>query len=110
MLVKHEWIPWANERQGGEIGQVVHAEGFPGCVGFIDGTSVLLSQKPAIDEEVYFDRKHRYFQYSVAMQVTCDVDKHIVMMYVGCPGSRADSTVFKQMRNPTNASHLGSTY
>ena len=31
------------------------------------------------------------------MQVICDVDKRIIMMHVGCPGSCADSTVFKWM-------------
>jgi hypothetical protein len=35
-------------------------EGFPGCVGFIDGTMIPLSQKPKINGEVYFDRKKRY--------------------------------------------------
>lgn len=31
------------------------------------------------------------------MQVVCDVDKRIIAMHVGCPGSCADSTVFKRM-------------
>lgn len=31
------------------------------------------------------------------MQVVCDVDKRIIAVYVGAPGSCADSTVFKKM-------------
>jgi len=31
------------------------------------------------------------------MQVVCDVDKRIIGMHVGCPGSCADSSVFKRM-------------
>jgi hypothetical protein len=34
-------------------------EGFPGCVGFVDGTTIPLSQKPPIDGNHYFDRKKR---------------------------------------------------
>ncbi|KAE9352636.1 hypothetical protein PF008_g5372 [Phytophthora fragariae] len=36
---------------------VMAAEGFPGCVGFVDGTALPLSQRPAIDGSSYFDRK-----------------------------------------------------
>ncbi|KAI8456254.1 hypothetical protein BY996DRAFT_6518608 [Phakopsora pachyrhizi] len=32
-------------------------EGFPNCVGFVDGTPLPLSQKPALDENVYYDCK-----------------------------------------------------
>ncbi|KAI9231121.1 MAG: hypothetical protein BYD32DRAFT_230174 [Podila humilis] len=63
MSVKHEWISWPKERRREEIGREMRTEGFPGCVGFIDGTGVPLSQKPAIDGEAYFDRKHRYFRF-----------------------------------------------
>jgi hypothetical protein len=31
------------------------------------------------------------------MQVICDVDKQIIGVHIGCPGSCVDSTVFKQM-------------
>ena len=39
-------------------------EGFPGCVGFVDGTTITLSQKPALNGNVYWDRKKMYFFYS----------------------------------------------
>lgn len=55
-----EWISWPNAARRREIGCVMRAEGFPNCVGFIDGTTIPLSQKPALDGEVYFDRKKRY--------------------------------------------------
>lgn len=60
MSVRGEWVSWPDETRRGEIGQVMRLEGFPGCVGFIDGTTIPLSQKPAIDGEVYYDRKGRY--------------------------------------------------
>jgi hypothetical protein len=55
-----EWIVWPDKDRRVEIGQVMELEGFPGCVGFIDGTTIPLSQKPAMDGEVYYDRKKRY--------------------------------------------------
>lgn len=57
--VLREWIVWPDVERRREIGRVMREEGFPGCVGFIDGTTIPLSQKPAIDGEVYFDRKKR---------------------------------------------------
>ncbi|KAF9934820.1 hypothetical protein FBU30_010793 [Linnemannia zychae] len=57
--VRDEWISWPDQRRRTEIGQVMREEGFPGCIGFIDGTTICLSQKPARDGETYFDRKKR---------------------------------------------------
>jgi hypothetical protein len=54
-----DWIKWPDESRQSEIGQVMREEGFPGCVGFIDGTTINISQKPARDGESYFDRKKR---------------------------------------------------
>jgi hypothetical protein len=48
---------WPNADHSEEISRMIAIEGFPGCVGFIDGTTLPLAQKPALDGEVYFDRK-----------------------------------------------------
>ncbi|CAH7672339.1 hypothetical protein PPACK8108_LOCUS7149, partial [Phakopsora pachyrhizi] len=37
-----------------ESSQVMQLEGIPNFVGFVDGTSLPLSQKPALDGNVYF--------------------------------------------------------
>ncbi|KAG0337868.1 hypothetical protein BG005_003924, partial [Podila minutissima] len=57
MSVRHEWIRWPDERRREEISEVMSLEGFPGCIGFVDGTTIPLSQKPALDGETYYDRK-----------------------------------------------------
>ncbi|KAK3806915.1 MAG: hypothetical protein J3R72DRAFT_358279, partial [Linnemannia gamsii] len=54
---RDEWIQWPNANRRHEISLVMANEGFSGCVGFIDGTTLPLSQKPALDGEVYYDRK-----------------------------------------------------
>lgn len=58
--IRKEWVKWPDYQRRIEIGQVMSKEGFPNCIGFIDGTMLPLSQKPAIDGEVYFDWKKRY--------------------------------------------------
>ncbi|KAF9200375.1 hypothetical protein BGZ59_003345, partial [Podila verticillata] len=45
-----DWIMWPNPKRRKEIGQVMKKEGFPSCIGFIDGTTIPLSQKPALDD------------------------------------------------------------
>lgn len=59
MVIEDRWIVWPDAERRREIGQVLRSEGFPGCVGFIDGTTIPLSQKPAVHGEVYFDHKKR---------------------------------------------------
>ncbi|ETL91203.1 hypothetical protein L917_10230 [Phytophthora nicotianae] len=68
--------------------------GFRGCVGFIDGTTIPLSQKPAVDGECYFDQRHHY---SVNAQVVCDDHRRIIAFFSGWPGSCSDSTVYREM-------------
>lgn len=55
-----DWIKWPDESRRTELSQVMREEGFPGCIGFIDGTTIPLSQKPAMQGAAYFDRKSRY--------------------------------------------------
>ena len=50
---------WPTSEERLELSQVMQEEGFPGCIGFVDGTTIPLSQKPPIDGNHYFDRKKR---------------------------------------------------
>ena len=53
-------LTWPIIEERTEFSQVMHKEGFLGCIGFIDGTTIPLSQKPAQDGNHYFDWKKRY--------------------------------------------------
>ncbi|KAL6572926.1 hypothetical protein OROHE_002402 [Orobanche hederae] len=100
LQVGSEYILWPTEERRIEIGQVMEAEGFPGCVGFVDGTTIPLSEKPAINGECYWDRKHRY---SINMQIVCDVDRRIIGFSCGWPGSMHDAGLWRrsvQAKNP----------
>lgn len=54
-----DWIRWPDEQERENHGRLMRREGFPGCVGFIDGTTFPLFQKPAQEGCSYFDRKKR---------------------------------------------------
>ncbi|MBW0556163.1 hypothetical protein O181_095878 [Austropuccinia psidii MF-1] len=89
-----QYIFWPNEEQRGEISRHLAHEGFPGCVGFLDGTTIPLFQRPGVDGEVFYDRKKRY---SLNVQVACDHRKMITAILSGWPGSCGDSTMYKRM-------------
>jgi len=64
---RDQWIVWPDAARRREMRQVLEPEGFPGCVGFVDGTTLPLAQKPAADGETYHDRHERY----VKIHVNC---------------------------------------
>ena len=59
--LKKKFLNWPKVTEQSESSLVMQQEGFPGCIGFIDGTNIPLSQKPALDGNVYWDRKKRVF-------------------------------------------------
>ncbi|KAI8460483.1 hypothetical protein BY996DRAFT_8391542 [Phakopsora pachyrhizi] len=54
-----ELVIWSSEDEGKESSQVMQLEGFPKCKGFFNGTTIPLSQNPALNGNVYFDCKRR---------------------------------------------------
>jgi hypothetical protein len=87
------YLKWPDKARRQEISKVMAQEGFDGCVGFVDGTTIPLHQQPGLDEEVYWERKKRY---SINCQVVCDCDKFITLFMTGWPGSCGDSIIFKK--------------
>ncbi|EFP82451.2 uncharacterized protein PGTG_08407 [Puccinia graminis f. sp. tritici CRL 75-36-700-3] len=93
--VSTNYIVWPNKERRAEISEVMTEEGFEGCIGFVDGTTIPLHQRPGLDGEVYWDRKK---QYSINCQVICDCDRFITSFMTGWPGTCGDSLVFKNMK------------
>ncbi|KNE87435.1 hypothetical protein PSTG_19180 [Puccinia striiformis f. sp. tritici PST-78] len=54
------YVQWPNRERRAEISEVLRMEGFEGCMGFVDGTTIPLFQRPGFDGETFFDRKKRY--------------------------------------------------
>lgn len=64
------YVKWPNHAERLAIAHDLKERyGVPGCVGFVDGTDVVLSQRPHIDGEVFFSRKHKY---CLNTQIICD--------------------------------------
>ncbi|KNZ63056.1 hypothetical protein VP01_11934g2 [Puccinia sorghi] len=47
--MKSQLASWPTQEEQVELSQVMQGEGFPGGIGFLDGTTIPLSQKPPID-------------------------------------------------------------
>ncbi|MBW0548227.1 hypothetical protein O181_087942 [Austropuccinia psidii MF-1] len=54
------YLRWPNLEERQEISSYMAGEGFPGCIGFLDGTTFPLYQRPGLDGKVFFDCKSRY--------------------------------------------------
>ncbi|KAG2214626.1 hypothetical protein INT45_003978 [Circinella minor] len=88
-----KYIKWPDEAERRQIASCIQESyNFPSCVGFIDGTHMVLSQKPKKQGEVYFNRKQRY---SMNVQAICDHRRIIRHLQVGLPGCFSDSTAHK---------------
>ena len=64
---------------------------FPGCVGFLDGTNIVLQYGPSFYGESYYDRKK---QYSFNLQAISDSHRRFTYIASGFPGSVGDATAF----------------
>ncbi|CAH7666787.1 hypothetical protein BY996DRAFT_6545954 [Phakopsora pachyrhizi] len=51
----NQLVMWPSEDERKELFQVMQLEGFTKCIGFVNGTTIPLNQKPALNGNVYFD-------------------------------------------------------
>lgn len=65
---------------------------FHRCIGFLDGSIIVLQTKPLIDPEAYFSRKKNY---GFNLQAICDWDGRFIHASMGYTASTHDSTAFK---------------
>ncbi|EFP91930.2 uncharacterized protein PGTG_17957 [Puccinia graminis f. sp. tritici CRL 75-36-700-3] len=97
------YVQWPDKDRRAEISEVMRMEGFSGCVGFVDGTTIPIFQRPGFDGETFFDRKKRYFMNA---QIVCDCDRFITSFISGWPGSCGDSKVYQRMQLHQNPSQF----
>jgi hypothetical protein len=102
LSLEKEFVKWPNEHERKKISKHFYdSYGILGAVGAVDGTPVILSYRPRIDGEVFWNRKQRY---ALNIQLVCDHNKLIRSYVVGYPGSVADSVVWAQSDFMTNPS------
>ncbi|MBW0560666.1 hypothetical protein O181_100381 [Austropuccinia psidii MF-1] len=88
------YLRWPNLEEREEISLHMEGEGFPGCIGFLDGAKFPFYQRPGLDGEVFFDCKSCY---SLNAQIVCDHQKRTIALFCDWPGSCADSTLYKKL-------------
>eukprot|EP01035_Chromulina_nebulosa_P026346 gene26346-34467_t len=92
--LKDDVVKWPNELERKEISRRNKIKyGFKHCVGVVDGTPVVFSQKPAVDPSSFWSRKSHY---AINLQLICDDNKRIRFYITGWPGSVYDSTVLSR--------------
>lgn len=91
----HKIVTWPDEAERKVISRTFALKGQPNCVGIVDGTYVMLSQRPHLDGEVYWCRKCCY---AFNVQLVCDDQKYIRFYQLGYPASLYDSTVIGESR------------
>ena len=89
-----KYIFWPGDEERRLLSKKYHeAFGFEGCIGSTDGTHIVLFQKPGLDGEVFFNRKHTY---SMNVLLTFDLNRQIRYVLSGWPGSVHDNTVWEK--------------
>lgn len=96
LSIRDQVIKWPDAEERSRISERFKKNyGLGGSVGIIDGTPVVLSQRPAIDGETFFSRKGVY---CINLQLVCDDEGYIRYYITGWPGSVYDNTVFSKSR------------
>ena len=89
-------VRYPNAHQRGIIKKKIEDEfDFPNCVGFVDGTLFILTQRPHVNGSDYFTRKKNY---AVNSLIICDCEMKINAITMGWPGSVHDNRVWKNCK------------
>lgn len=81
--LRSRYLSWPTKEQRNTHSSKMALQGFPGCIGFVDGTTVPLSERPRHQGDHYYDRNG---QYSLNVQVICNTDRKIIMLLTGYTG------------------------
>ncbi|XP_049316918.1 uncharacterized protein LOC125779688 [Bactrocera dorsalis] len=90
LKLKSKFLFWPHERERQQIVSSTSTE-MPGCVGYVDGSEVKLSEAPVNEHTMYYSRKR---QYAVKLQAICDYNLRRRQLIVGYPGSVHDAKIF----------------
>ena len=99
---KRDVIKWPTEQEKNAMKLEIKTRyGFQKCVGIIDGTIIILNQRPQKFGDSYWCRK---CVYSLNVQVVCDHNCNILYYYGGWPGSVHDNRAWKNCKLYKSAS------
>ena len=95
LSLKEEFVTWPTEEEKEAMKSRLALEGWPDCIGIIDGTHVGLETRPTKYHDCYFNRKSFY---SINVTIICDDRGRILYYYAGWPGTTHDNRVFKNCK------------
>lgn len=99
LKLKPSVLSWPTEAER-KIIQETGLNVLPGCIGFVDGTEIRLEERPLINGDRYISRKQ---QYSLKLQITCDMNLNILHAVCGYPGSAHDARIFNNCALSVNS-------
>jgi hypothetical protein len=85
-------IYWPDKNERNDMKSRLSSTGFRHCVGIIDGTLIVLENKPEKFHECYYSRKSCY---ALNVMIVCDDQRRITYYYAGWPGSTHDNRVWR---------------
>ncbi|KAF9580519.1 hypothetical protein BGW38_002812, partial [Lunasporangiospora selenospora] len=80
LSLKDRVVSWPTLDERDAHSYALSQKGFPGCIGFIDGTTVPLMERPSFKGDFFYDR---HGDYSLNLQVVCNKDKKIIFTHTG---------------------------
>lgn len=90
------YLSWFTASEAANMKKRILVEsGFRNCLGFLDGTTIVLADKPVDNGEVYYSRK---CVYGLNCQIVSDLDRRIRFFFLGYPASVHDSRCIKESR------------
>ena len=84
------YIRWPTAQQ--RVDQDPPTAIFQKCIGFLDGSIMILRYKPVVDPQAYYYRKSNY---GFNLQAICDWNRKFIWASISHPASAHDSMVFK---------------
>jgi hypothetical protein len=88
-------IYWPDEQERNNTKSRLCMTGFRHCVGIIDGTLIVLENKPVKYHECYYSCKSCY---ALNVMIVCDDQRRITYYYAGWPGSSHDNRVWRNSK------------
>ena len=75
LTIEKDVVTWPDCNERAHIVRRIRQEsGFPDCVGLVDGTLIVFSQKPTLDGADYYSQKGCY---GMSTMIICDDQKRI---------------------------------
>ncbi|KFH68198.1 hypothetical protein MVEG_05017 [Podila verticillata NRRL 6337] len=91
LSLSDQFTAWPSPEFRAGHSRFMSKQGFSGCVGFVDGTTIPLSHHPDEEGDFYYDR---HGDYSLSLQVVCAANRWITFGFTGYSGRCHDHAVY----------------